>query len=347
MKIALVTDTHFGARNDSPVFLDHFLNFFENQFFPYLEKNNIVNVLHLGDLLDRRKYVNFNTLSLVQKRFIDLIEKNNINFHHVIGNHDTYFKNTNDVNSVNELFRNKIKIYSSPEEIEFDGIRIAVIPWINKNNIQDSIEFINKTSCEYAVGHLELKGFQVLRGVPSEEGLDPKLFKKFKSVFSGHFHCRHSNDNIHYLGSPYQITFSDLDEIKGFYIFDTETEELGFVRNTSKLYHKIRYDDKKYDMTEVDCEFYSNSFVKIIVENKSNPILFDSFVDQLYSCGVNEISILEDYTETNNTQSLVDISKDTLTLINEEIDNMKDVENKNKLKNMIHDLYIESLTVVE
>ena len=71
MKIAIINDTHFGARNDSPLFLEYFMSFFEKQFFPYCKEHGITKVLHLGDLMDRRKYVNFNTLAEVRKRFVE------------------------------------------------------------------------------------------------------------------------------------------------------------------------------------------------------------------------------------------------------------------------------------
>ena len=44
MKIAIITDTHFGARNDSVQFDEYFYQFYEGQFFPYLQKNNIKTV---------------------------------------------------------------------------------------------------------------------------------------------------------------------------------------------------------------------------------------------------------------------------------------------------------------
>ena len=37
MKIALLNDTHFGARNDSNIFDEYFYKFYDNIFFPYLK----------------------------------------------------------------------------------------------------------------------------------------------------------------------------------------------------------------------------------------------------------------------------------------------------------------------
>jgi DNA repair exonuclease SbcCD nuclease subunit len=348
MKIAFINDSHFGARNDSPIFLEHFLSYYEKEFFPYLEKNGITTVVHFGDLLDRRKYVNFHTLSAVQSRFMDKIDSMNLEFYCIVGNHDTYFRNTNHVNSVSELFKSKMHVISSPTEITLGGVSFVALPWINKSNYDDSLALINSSSAEYAIGHLEIAGFQVLRGVTHEEGLDVAVFSKFDKVFSGHFHCKQADKNVEYLGTQYQITFNDLNERKGFHIFDTDTRELEYIRNPNKIFCQIRYDDKNYEMLETEYDQYKESFVKVIVEHKSNPIVFDTFIQSLYDVGVYELSIIEDYSDQQTmSASVEDVSKDTLTLINEEVDKMETIDNKLKLKKMIHDLYIESLTIEE
>ena len=58
MKIALLNDTHFGARNDSLIFDDYFYKFYDN-IFSYLKEHNIKTLIHLGDIVDRRKFINF------------------------------------------------------------------------------------------------------------------------------------------------------------------------------------------------------------------------------------------------------------------------------------------------
>ena len=52
MKIALLNDTHFGCRNDSPAFMKYQNRFYEELFFPYLVYNNITTLIHLGDVVD-------------------------------------------------------------------------------------------------------------------------------------------------------------------------------------------------------------------------------------------------------------------------------------------------------
>jgi len=193
MKIALVTDTHFGARNDNQLFLDNFTSFFEDIFFPTLKKYDITTVIHAGDLLDRRKYINFNTLSKVRNKFMQPLKDMNVEVHCILGNHDTYYKNTNDLNSIKELFSDRydnFKLYENPVALEFDGMEIALLPWINNENYKNSMDFVNSTSAQWLIGHLELDGYEVLRGIKYDGGMSPKNFSRFEQVLSGHFHCK-------------------------------------------------------------------------------------------------------------------------------------------------------------
>ena len=94
MKIALLNDTHFGARNDSPAFLDYFMRFYNEIFFPYCKESNIKTLIHLGDVVDRRKFINHNTAHNFKKVFWDKLDELNIKTYVIIGNHDTYYKLT-------------------------------------------------------------------------------------------------------------------------------------------------------------------------------------------------------------------------------------------------------------
>ena len=134
MKIAIINDTHFGARGDSQIFFDYFMRFFDDVFFPYLEEHNIDTIIHAGDLMDRRKFINFNILNQVRTRFMDKLKSKNIKMHCILGNHDVYYRNTNEINSIRELFSNDLTLYEKPEVVNFDGLDIALLPWVNKTN---------------------------------------------------------------------------------------------------------------------------------------------------------------------------------------------------------------------
>ena len=48
MKIAVITDTHYGARKGSKHLHEYFEKFYKDIFFPELEKNNIDTIIHLS-----------------------------------------------------------------------------------------------------------------------------------------------------------------------------------------------------------------------------------------------------------------------------------------------------------
>ncbi len=346
MKIAVITDTHFGARNDAEIFSEYFYRFIDGVFLPYLETHDIKTVLHLGDLVDRRKYINFKTLQRLRTRFMKALQDRGIEVHFVLGNHDVFFKNTSELNSVTELFAglDNLTIYSEPTIIEFDGLELGLVPWINRSNYDDAIKFLETATSEIIMGHFEIKGFEVIKGIRFESGLTADMFKRFEAVYSGHFHHKQEKGNITYLGSPFQITFSDLGSTKGFHVFDTETREMEFIENPCSMFHKFLYDDLKndYDTTK-DRSQYKNTYVKIVVVNKTKPYIFERFIDAFYDAGVANLSIIEDFGVDDGLVEVLDLELDTMTLISNEIDSMEHLEKPEKLKTLIQSLYVEAL----
>ena len=232
MKIALLNDTHFGCRNDSPAFLEYQNEFYDNLFFPYLIENKIDTLIHLGDVVDRRKFINHNTAHNFKLKFWNRLDELNIDTHIIIGNHDTYYKNTNEVNALQNLNISKsAKIYTRPVECTFDGLDILMLPWICDDNYDDSIFAIDNSTSPICMGHLEVKGFEMHSGHFNEQGLEKSQFTKFEKVLSGHFHKKSDDGRIYYLGTQYEMTWSDYNCPKGFHIFDTDTRELERVSN--------------------------------------------------------------------------------------------------------------------
>ena len=294
MKIALINDTHFGARGDSQLFFDYFMKFFDEVFFPYIKEHNIKTVIHAGDLMDRRKFVNFNILNQVRTKFIDRLKTEEVDVHCILGNHDVYYRNTNMVNSVRELFNDDLKLYEKPEVVNFDGLDIALLPWVNKENYDESVVFLKSAPAPILIGHLELTGYDVMRGVKFDGGMNPNLLDRFEKVISGHFHCRQEKDNVYYMGTQYQITFSDLNETKGFHVLDTETRQLEFIENPFKMFHTLRYNDSKgaIDIDKIDYSYLKDSYIKLFVEAKKHLYGFDRFMDRLYDEGVAKITVV-------------------------------------------------------
>jgi DNA repair exonuclease SbcCD nuclease subunit len=344
MKIAIIGDTHFGARGDSPLFLNHFLKFFEEQFFPYLKENGITKVLHLGDLFDRRKFVNFNTLHHTKKRFIDWFDQNGVELHCILGNHDVFYKNTNRLNSPKEVLaqcHSSFHLYEDVQEVCFNGATILMVPWINEENKDRFMQKIKDTPATILAGHLELTGYEVMPGVKFGEGMDDKFLEKFDLVLSGHFHKKSSKGNVHYLGTQYQMTSIDTNEIKGFHVLDTETRELQFIPNPMKMFHNVEWRNGTL-IQDFDPSRYKGTYVKVLVYEKKSETKFDQFIDSLYAAEPANVSIIEDLSDRTKEEGELDISEDTLSLINKEIDGME-ADNKEELKNIVREIYMESL----
>ena len=342
MKIAIINDTHFGVRNDSSFFLNHFLDFFELQFFPYLKENNIKTIFHLGDLMDRRKYVNINTLNQVKKRFIEPLQEMNINFHMVIGNHDMYYRNTTSVNSANELFSDysNFFLHETPYTFENNGLCIGLVPWICSENIDDCLNYIKNCSCPIVMGHFELSGHEVFPGVSFKEGLSDKIFNRFESVYSGHFHLRSSKNNINYVGTQYQMTFADCETKKGFSILDTETREVEFIENEQTIFSVISTNNIEDNF---DYKDLTNKYVKLLVNKETSKKKVDSIMINIENAEPYDFTVIEDFAVEEDIQEHVDLSKDTITIINDEIELLEEEFDKSKLKKIISDIYIEAL----
>lgn len=352
MKLAFISDTHFGCRNDSPFFLENAISFFREQFFPYLKEHNIKDVIHLGDFFDRRKYVNFNTLSIVRKNILEVFESNGITLHITIGNHDTYYRNTNNLNSLRELLIEKyncIKLYETPQTIDFEDFCFGIVPWVTKENEQEVISFLSKCPCRMIGGHFEIVGFQVISGVKHQHGFNVSMFDRFDRVLSGHFHLKQTEKNIHYLGTQYQMNFGDIHSKKGFHVYDTADDSLEFIENENSIFHMFVYDDSTADEIKNVAKFIKETnlkgaFVRISVRSKIKQEIFDKLIDALWEKGIQDLSIIEDQLENSNTVEFSE-TEDTMSIINREIDAIERDFDKSKLKNIIKDLYMESLTI--
>lgn len=352
MLIAVLGDTHFGARNDSPHFHDHFRKFYEEVFFPELKQRGITTVIQLGDLFDRRKHINFTTLKACREYFFDRIKEEGIDLHVLVGNHDVFYRNTNEVNSV-ELLQSSmegLQCYTEPTEVEFDGQNIAIIPWINQTNAEQVDKFIADTKAQVAVAHLELQGFEMQRGVVMDHGMSANSFAKFDVVMTGHYHHKSHKGNIHYLGTPYQLTWADWGDERGFHVFDTASREIEFVRNPHSMFHKICYDDKDKEVGYIDTfapSTYAGTLVKLIVKNKTNPVWFDQLVDRFESVKVCDIQVVEDQLSAllADDGEIVGDVEDTLTVLQHCVDQFDDVVDKPQLHKLLRSLYSEAISL--
>ena len=348
MKVAIITDQHFGARNDSVAFLDFYQKFYDGIFFPTLDENRITHLLILGDTFDRRKYVNFYALQRAKEMFFDKLSARNISVHMLAGNHDTYFKNTNEVNSPDLLLREytNINVIDHPATIYVDDTAICMMPWICPENYQDSLDTLKDTQAEICMGHFEIAGFSMYRGMESHEGLSKDLFNKFDLVFSGHYHHRSDDGHIYYLGNPYELTWQDYNDPRGFHLFDLSTRQLEFITNPYTMFARVEYDDKDVEPVEIDSLDLKDKYVKLIVVNKTDYYKFDKFIQKLYNKGCSDIKIVEDMSEFQEGEIGDEINlEDTVSVLSHFIDSVETDVDKEQIKTFMKSLYTEAVNI--
>jgi len=347
MKVAILNDTHAGTRNSSQIFLDYQGRFYREVFFPYLKEHNIKNILHLGDYYEHRKFVNFKALNQNRKDFLEPMRDNGITMDIIPGNHDVFYKNTNELCSLKELlgyFTSNVNIIMKPTVLDYAGCKVGALPWINNSNYEESMNWIQNCEASIIGAHLELKGFEMMAGVTNPHGMEADIFSRFEMVLSGHFHTKSNQGNVTYLGSQMEFTWSDVDDPKYFHILDTETREITPVRNSITLFKKVIYDDTKTDYNEMDVEQFQNKFIKIIVVNKSNLYMFDRFIDRLQNIETYELKIAESFEEYLGES--VDDDKvsleDTSQLLDSYVEAVDTDLDKDHLKLELRKLYTEA-----
>lgn len=354
MRVAILNDTHCGIRNSSEIFMEYQEQFYRDVFFPYLIENNIKKILHLGDYYDNRKFINFKALEHNRKIFLEKLREHRIHMDIIPGNHDVYYKNTNDLNALKELlghYMAEVRILDEATVVNYDGLDVALIPWINSENETETVEFIENCKASVVAAHLELEGFEMQAGILCTEGMKSTLFDRFELVLSGHFHTRSQKGNIHYLGSQMEFFWSDADDAKYFHVLDTGTREITPVRNPVRLHERIYYDDTlddaKFKYNAGNLSHLDNKFVKIVVVNKSNPKLFEKFLDRVQSRKIHELKIAENFSEfvgENVDDEKISVES-TENLLYSYIDAVDTVLDKNEIKRIMHQLMVDAETM--
>ena len=349
MKIAILNDTHAGVRGDMVEMSKYAGRFYEEVFFPYLDEHDIKHIIHLGDYFDRRKYINFSTLKADKKHFIEPMLERGITMDLILGNHDVYYKNTNDINAPELLLfeSDNINIIYQPEVREYDGVNVALVPWINPENYADSVEFLTTANADTCMGHFEFEGALMMPGMTCQHGLDHSYVKRFDKVYSGHFHQKSEFANIKYLGSQMQFTWSDYGDEKYFHIFDTDTREMKPIHNPITMFEKLFYDDTKESfetISNMNYEKFRGKFTKVIVVNKDNPYWFDSMLDKLHEASPLHVSVVDDHKHMDlMDDSDIEGVEDTLTILEKYIDGLEIQGQKKPLFDLMTSLYNEAL----
>ena len=347
MRLAILNDTHAGIRNSSDIFLDNAEKFYTDVFFPYLLENDIRHIIHLGDYYDNRKFINFRALNRNRNHFLKPLREHGITMDIIRGNHDTYYKNTGELNSLKELlghYMNEVTIIHEPRIMEYGSLKIGLVPWIDVENEKEAMDFLANAKCDWIGGHFDIQGFEMMKGIKNEHGLDRDVFSRFERVLSGHYHTKSEQGNITYLGSQMEFFWNDAHDPKFFHVIDTETRELTAIRNPHTLHHRIYYDDTKEDYLHYDLDVVYNKFVKVVVINKTDSFTFDRFIDRIQNRNILELKIAENFNEfigeaVDDESVSVD---DTPTLLNSYIDAVDTDLDKERIKKEMAKLMTEA-----
>ena len=343
MKLAIITDTHYGARKGSKHLHDYFELFYKNIFFPSLEAEGIDTIIHMGDVFDSRKSIDYYSLEWAKRVVFEPMKKYKV--HAITGNHDCYYKNTNEINSPELLLTNydNITTYSSAQDIKIDGLDILLLPWISTDNFDESLSKIKKSKSKVAMGHLELNGFRAHRGHVMEDGMKIDVFNKFDKVYSGHYHTRSDDGRIYYLGNPYEMFWNDVNDPRGFTLFDTDTLEHTSINNPYKLFYNVYYEDTNHQL--FNTTEYENKIVKVIVRKKSSPKEFQKFIDKIYRAGVQDLKIVENFAIVENEEFDIDEDENTISILNRYIDEAEIEFDRGVVKGIFRDLYKQACEV--
>ena len=345
MKIAIITDQHFGARKGADYIHNYFKKFYDNTFFPYLEKNKIDTIMDMGDTFDNRRNIDLATLEWSKKNYYDRLQAMGITVHTIVGNHTAYYKDTNEINTVELLLKeyDNVKVYAEPTNINLGGLDILLLPWINEENKLQTLEMMDTTKASVIMGHLELNGFVATRGHTMEHGMDTKVFDKFYRVYSGHYHTRSDNGKIYYLGNPYEMFWNDVKDTRGFHIFDTKTIEHTPVNNPYRLFYNLYYEDTNYKL--FDTREYKDKIIKVVVKKKTDQKQFEKFIDKLYNSGIQDLKIIENFVLNESEDFEVEETENTIGILNRYIDESEFEGDKTLIKGILQKIYTEACEV--
>ena len=368
MKLGIIGDIHFGVNQDSIHFLENQKRFLMEVFWPKMDEENISVIICLGDVVHRRKYINYLTATYLHDYFFNEISKRkvpgrNLRCDWILGNHDLYYREMTNVSPAYVL-KNPCNVWSEATTFQYaenmsenqcgpvwvPTPKYCFIPWICKENREQIFKHIEETDAEIAFGHLELIGYEMNKGqVNHEHGFQPDIVSKFKQVYTGHFHHPNKKGNVQYLAAATPQTWHDWADDRGFHILDSDTNKLTFYENPFEMFEKLWYDDSKdgemggyaIDISSLDLNHITGKIVKVIVSAKNDPMKFDLFMSKVEEAEPVEIQVVDDHLnfQLNDDEHIITEGKDTLEIIREFVQQANDTVNVEKLDKLVVDLY--------
>lgn len=302
--IYLLGDLHLGIKNNSIEWFNTQRKFLIEWFIETIKKggfNPDTDILiQLGDWHHIRESINIRIDNESEEIFETLSDMFKRGIYIVLGNHDVYYKDRTDINSLKKipkLYPN-IHIFEKPNilNINENSHKFLLAPWEhNVSKLSESIKKYKK-GCDYLLCHADINEFSLNKWTKINGGLDREDLKYFKRIYSGHIHIRQSNGNMTYVGTPYQLDRGDFGNIKGFYKLNVKNDKLieSFIENTISP-RFIKIEAKKMlnmNMNEISKEF-DNNFIDILIDNNLAKIFpVNNFIDMIEKSGHKSIEFI-------------------------------------------------------
>ena len=321
MKILILGDLHIGVRNSNPVLFRMMKDFFSNMLFPYIKENGIRHVLQLGDVHDRRKSIDFVIADWITNHFFKWFEENEVDFISLVGNHDSYYKNTISIDGMSQLSDRleHVQIVKEPTSFAFDGQKFLMVPWVCDENREACAKAVaeNADSETFLLGHFELAGFEMVRGFRSEtDCISREDVRKYRKVFSGHYHLTSEHDNIIYVGTPYELNWNDYGDRKRFFVYDTEDRSIEEVFTGCSIHRKIVINANTVKQDFGDCK---GKFVKLSIEDDVKPKELEKILAKVSESGAQTVQCIASVQKDGEEQATIEDLDNPMKMVSNDI----------------------------
>lgn len=317
-KITLVGDLHLGIKNNSIEWLniqrEFLLDFLINKVDEDFNEDRDILFLE-GDIFHSRESINVRVQNEAFEIFSALAKKFKRGIYIIIGNHDVYYKDKNEVHSLKSLshLAENIHVFERPEIITINGSHnFLMLPWVESTSQINQIITDHKELCDYIVCHADIKGLRFNKWTKVEHGIEVDMLSSYKRVYAGHIHHRQEFKNVLYTGTPYQMDRGDRDNTKGFYQLDVSGSTLTetFIENTvSPVYKKFDIYDLLEKPVEEVIELFNNSFVDIMISvNFVNKFSVNRFLEAISKAGHRKVEFFTYVDEAKDSNSSIDFN---------------------------------------
>jgi len=201
-RAAIFSDLHVGQKSNSQIHNEDCLRYID-WFIDLVKTNNCDTILFLGDFHHNRNSINIQTMDY-SLRILEKLDSVGCRIMVIPGNHDLFYKDKRAISSIKYMSKFKNIQLINDQYSEGD---VCFVPWL----IGEEHKNIRKIKDRYVMGHFELPKFMMnsMVEMPDHGELRREDFGHVEKVFTGHFHKRQTQNNIHYIGNAFPHNFAD------------------------------------------------------------------------------------------------------------------------------------------